>query len=65
MVWGFITSSGFFKIFQINGKIDSNKYINLLKNSFLDEAISIGLSLKDIVFQQDNASCHVSKKTLS
>ncbi len=63
MVWGYISSLGNFKIFRINGKINSIKYIKLLEDQFMDNAINDGLCLGDIIFQQDNASCHVSKMT--
>ncbi len=50
MVWGFITSKGNFKIYKIDGKVDSTKYIKLLEDKFLDDIIDCGFSLKDIVF---------------
>ncbi len=65
MIWGFITFFGQLKIYRVNGKMDSNKYIRLLEDEFIDDAVLCGLNLGEMVFQQDNASCHVSKKTLN
>ncbi len=64
MIWGFITSFGKLKIYKIEGKVNSSKYIDLLENKFLDDAVECGIDLSKMVFQQDNASCHVSKRTL-
>ncbi len=63
MVWGFISGNGKFKIMPISGKINSSKYINILEDFFLTEVIKNDLCLDNLIFQQDNASCHVSKET--
>ncbi len=33
----------------------------MLETQFLDELKSLGIELKSIIFQQDNAPCHTSK----
>ncbi len=63
MVWGFITGNGNFKIKILEGNVNSKKYIDVLENFFLDEITECEVKLEDSIFQQDNASCHVSKET--
>ncbi len=47
----------------MNGNINSAKYIKMLEDNFLSDAESLDIELKNVIFQQDNASCHVSKMT--
>ncbi len=61
MVWGYITSKGKFKIYRINGTMNFKKYTELLETKVLDELVNDGFCIKDIMFMQDNASCHTSK----
>ena len=60
MVWGMIFSTGHIFVKTVSGRINSDTYINLMK----DTAITL---MRDIlpdgfVLQQDNCSTHVSKK---
>ena len=62
MVWGMIFSTGHIFVKTASGRINSDTYIKLMK----DTAIPI---MRDIlpngfVLQQDNGSIHVSKKSL-
>ncbi|ORD93310.1 TCB1 [Enterospora canceri] len=43
--------------------MNSSKYISLIRDTVLDDMITSGVDLKTMVFMQDNASCHKSKKT--
>ncbi len=62
MVWGFISKIGKLHICKVDGSVNTNKYINILEEFFLDKMQEDGLNVGDIIFQQDNASCHVSVK---
>ena len=62
MIWGFITSKGNFKIFRCSTKLNSTTYIKLSENNALEAIKDCDFKLSDIVFMQDNASCHNSKK---
>lgn len=62
MVWGMVMSNGLVSYRIMYGKQNSDKYINIL----YDSAINImKLNVKDkIIYQQDNAPIHKSRKTL-
>ncbi len=64
MIFGFITSSGNFKVYKIDGTMNSKKYVSLLEENILDDIVDCGFNLSDVVFMQDNASCHKSKSTM-
>lgn len=62
MVWAALLPNGVIQIEQIKGRYDSAKYIEFLDQKvkpFLDE----NLCTNNYIFQQDNASIHVSKQT--
>ncbi len=61
MIWGFISFSGHLKIFKDEGTMTTTKYISMLEDFFFEELNKVGIRLNDIIFQQDNAPCHVSK----
>ncbi len=42
--------------------MNSISYINLLEKEVLNKIVNCGFKLDEIVFMQDNASCHSSKK---
>ena len=63
MVWGMVTFNGNFKIYKIDGNMNSEKYIELLEKYVLKDLIELGYPLSDVVFVQDNATCHTSIKT--
>ncbi len=63
MIWGFITSKGDLKICRCPSKMNSNSYIKIIEEFALPEIIKCGFRLSDVVFMQDNASCHTSKMT--
>ncbi len=63
MVWGFITSQGKLKIKEIVGTMTSTNYQKICENLFLEELDKDGIDVSEIIFQQDNASCHVSKSS--
>ena len=61
MVWGAISERGTTPLCFIKGTVNSEKYIEIM-NECLLETMSC-LYPDGWTFQQDNASCHVSKKT--
>jgi len=64
MIWGCFVGTKLGPIAFIEGTVNTDVYITLLQDTlipFIDAIIADGTT--DIVFQQDNASPHVSKKT--
>jgi len=64
MIWGCFVGDKLGPIAFIDGTVNSDVYINVLYNNllpYLDALADDGIV--DIVFQQDNASCHNSYKT--
>ena len=61
MVWGCFSASGVGEICIIDGKMDSAKYQNILRNHLRPSALK--LIGEDYVFQQDNDPKHTSKST--
>ncbi len=63
MVWGCMTSHGFGQLHCIEGTINSMKYMETIKDSFLPSLRDHHLSPSDIILQQDNAGAHRSHTT--
>jgi len=64
MIWECFTGNKLGPIVFLNGIVNSDLYIDILQNNllpYLDMLTNEGIS--DTIFQQDNASCHISKKT--
>src|SRR5262249_7151307 len=61
MFWGAISCKAKSPLFAIDGTMDSNRYISLLRDEFFPWIAENEVEMS--VFQQDNASCHTSKKT--
>ncbi len=64
MIWGMILFNGKFKIYRVDGMMNSNNYIDLLEKHVIEDIVEMGFKLSDVSFMQDNASCHKSKRTL-
>src|SRR5579859_6272898 len=64
MIWGCFAGSKLGPIVFIDGMVNSDKYIELLRENFLPfiDAITAD-GATSVIFQQDNAMPHVSKKT--
>ncbi len=61
MVWGCISGKGIGKLIFIQGNLNSLGYINLISENLRVSAQE--MDLNKYIFQQDNASCHVSRVT--
>lgn len=60
MVWGCITSHGFGRLHQVEGKMNRFQYVEILEEALLGTLCDHGLSPNDIIFQQDNDPKHTS-----
>ena len=64
MIWGCFVSNKLGPIVFINGTVNSDVYIQLLHENFLPYVDALQAdNVTNIVFQQDNAPPHVSRKT--
>ena len=61
MMWGVLLSSGDIFLEEVNERMTADVYINLLKNKSLPFIIEC--AGKGFIFQQDNCSIHVAKKS--
>lgn len=68
MVWGCIRGTTVGKIFKIEGRMNADAYIHILKTSLLPSLRIFDTSVpisEEIVFQQDNDQKHKAKKTMN
>ncbi len=61
MFWGAISCSSRSPLFAIDGTMNTDRYIKLLQDDFFKWVHEQDIEMT--VFQQDNASCHVSKRS--
>ena len=61
MFWGCFSKLGIGPLVAIDGSMNSEKYISLLKDHLLPE---LGAAGREMTFMQDNAPCHKSKQVL-
>ena len=59
MLWGCITYQGVGTFTEVEGNINSGKYINIL-DTYLRPVIACHLTTDECLFQDDNASVHAS-----
>lgn len=66
MIWGCMAADGVGKMFVCEGRMNSEKYINVLDTTLIPSLTSIyGDTNSDgVKFQQDNAPCHKSAVTM-
>lgn len=62
MFWGCISIYGPGCLVPVEGNMDSDKYVGILKSSLLPVA-EAWFGDEEWFFQQDNARCHTSRKT--
>ena len=61
MFWGAISCHAKSPLFAIDGAMNTDRYISLLRDEFLPWAAANNVTMT--VFQQDNASCHTSRRS--
>jgi len=64
MVWGFITIDGPGELFFVEGMMNSEKYVNMLKTVLIPNVHRYFNRRQQWIFQQDSAPCHTSKYTM-
>ena len=64
MVWGSMSARGVGKLHFIDGIVNTNKYLEILKKSLLPTMADALQNNNNFVFQQDGAACHTSRKSL-
>ena len=62
MVWGCMGWEGVGKLAEVEGRMDANQYVGILKGNLLPSLEESGVPLDDVNFQQDNDPKHTSKK---
>ena len=60
-IWGYITAQGTGYTTCINGRIDTELYMKILDDEFLQTLKFFKLDKKKIIFQQDRDSKYISK----
>lgn len=67
MVWGCMTDSGVGEMFVCEGRMDSTKYINVLESALVPSFSTLfgDTNMDGVRFQQDNAPCHKSARTMT
>ena len=64
MVWGAIAASGPIVLVPVEGRLNSEKYIELIEKNLFSNISSLECPFPaNSIFQQDNAPCHASQKT--
>src|SRR3981189_3917696 len=62
MVWGCMTWEGVGHAARIDGRMDGDLYLQILKDELQNSVRFYGLNPSDIIFQQDNDPKHTCKK---
>ena len=60
MVWGCINAKGVGFLTKVEGRLNGEGYINILKNVLISTTHLLTIT-SGWIFQQDNATCHTSK----
>ncbi len=60
MVWGCISSKGVGRLYKVNGTVNGEYYINILKYCAVP-SLNHHFGDGEAIFQQDNAPCHTAK----
>jgi hypothetical protein len=63
MVWGCVTAHGVGRLCQIDGKVDSKKYISILQEAYLRTLEDLHTNQQGVTLQADNDLKHTSKAT--
>lgn len=60
--WGWMCGDSLGEIFEITGKMNSEQYVEILNDFIASAPVLVG-EIDQLIFQQDNASFHVSGET--
>ena len=63
MIWGAITYCGVEKLMFIDSTMDSELYVAILRSGYAQTLDMHGMTIQNLIFQQDNDSKHLSKYT--
>ena len=61
MVWGCLGWEGVGRLADVKGKMNAEQYVDIMENNLLPNMEESGISLQDVIFQQDNDPKHTSK----
>ena len=64
MVWGCMGWESVGKLAEVEGRMDANQYVDILKDNLLPSLEESGVPLEVVIFQQDNDPKHTSKKAM-
>ena len=62
MVWSCLGWEGVGRLAEVEGKMNAEQCVDILENNLLPSMEESGISLKDVIFQQDNDPRHTSKR---
>jgi len=62
MIWGCMGWEGVGHLAEVEGRMDANQYVDILEDNLLPSLEESGISLENVIFQQDNDPKHTSKK---
>ena len=62
MVWRCISWEGVGRLAEVEGRMDAQQYVDILKDNLLPTMEESNIPLEDLIFQQDNDPKHTSKK---
>ena len=62
MVWGCLGWEGVGRLAEVEGKMNSEQYVDILENTLLPSMEESGISLENVIFQQDSDPKHTSKR---
>jgi hypothetical protein len=62
MVWGCISWEGVGRLAEVEGRMNAQQYVDILKDNLLPTMEESNILLEDLIFQQDNDPKHTSKK---
>ena len=63
MMWGCFSWWGVGPLVLIEGTLDQDSYVNLMSNHLVPHLKQVDEQCSGVIFQEDNAPCHVAKYT--